>query len=393
MKKTLLALAAFLCCNILTISAADFTGSITAVDKGTVSVGDEGAAAYITEGDEVTLTVVLSCDGLTQDITLSAIQPYGSIGNPADILSITPKTLKAAEADKATIAIKIKPSALGSLLYCISPGTSELSSYCLWLKIHVEPKVVGALGDFITTHPNGSEGIESSVEGDFVVTHVWEQPYSWGTQKRAYLQDASAGVFVHYYEGLTCEVGEHYNKIIGAWHYSLDNNSLGMYGVEGMEVAPLPATPTATDSPAEPAVITLADAAKHHGRLVHIKRVTVLEAREVRSDVLAIEDTIDVKVGETVAKITFFPGSDLLGEPAPTISGTIDLVGIVRTVGEGKITISPRSKADILAASGEDSTALENVDTATTATKIIENGQMYILKDGIRYNIFGIKIQ
>ena len=37
----------------------------------------------------------------------------------------------------------------------------------------------------------------------------------------------------------------------------------------------------------------------------------------------------------------------------------------------------------------EDGSAVENVQTAITPIKIIENGQVYILRNGVRYNLLG----
>ncbi len=373
--------------NVCTAYAVDLTGSIISSDKGTVTEG----VAYVTADDEVTLTIELSCADLTQDFSLSAIQPYPYVANPADVKAITPALIQASTADKSTIAVTIKPSTIGDLTYCLEPSSRELTSYYLWININVTPNTDNTLSSFLRAYPDGSNFATVSVEGDFVVTHIWEQPYDGWSQTRAYLQDATAGVFIHYWNGLTCKVGDHYNTITGALHINLDHNSQGMYGMEGTENYPLP-EPTATDTPAEPSVIKLSDAAKHHGRLVRINNVAVSDDQDIRSDVLTIDEKVAITAGDVTAHITLFPGSDLLGEPASTISGSIDLVGIIRSVADGEIIISPRGKADILESSGE-TTVLQHVQMHTPAVKVLEDGQVYIMKDGLRYNVLGIQVR
>ncbi len=363
--------------NVQSASAVDFSGKITSVNKGTLTEG----TAYVMEGEEIILTVELSALGLKQNLNLSAVQPAQYVANPADIKKIDPATIAAAEADNAIITITLKPSTLGQLLYCIQPGTTELEGYYLWLNVTVEPNTAGTLSSFLLAHPNGTEGVSTKIEGDFVVTHIWEQPYDGWSQKRAYLQDASAGVFVHYYEPLTCKVGDHYDKIRGVLHINLDQYSQGVFGIEGTEAYPLPKTPTATNAPATPSPITLAEVAQHHGRLVSISGVQFDE-----TGTFTEADTVAVTIGETQLHVCLFPGSDLVGTAIPAEA---DLVCIVRSVGEGKVMLSPRSKADVTAKNN--ATALETVAEDVWATKVLENGQLYIIRDGVRYNIFGTK--
>ncbi len=353
----------------------EFTGVPTAVDKGSIAAGNVSVA----EGDEVIITVQLDCANITQDLALFAGQEYGFMAPPADVLSFTPATFTAAEANAdPTVNIKLKPSKLGSLTYAIYGGSEELEGVFFLLSVSVTPKTYTSLADYIADYPAGvtTEGLSFTTEGDFVVTHTWKHE----EKVRAYIQDATAGVIVHTYEGITCQVGDHFKKVKGMLNCGLEGNGEGVYGLEGLEASPLIGTATKNE-PAAPSPITLADLAQHHGRLVSISDVQFDE-----TGAFTEADTVAATVGETKLHICLFPGSDLVGTNIPAEA---DLVCIVRTIEKGNIILSPRSKADVT--SHDDATAVENVQAETPATKMIENGQLYIIRDGIRYNIFGTK--
>ncbi len=78
------------------------------------------------------------------------------------------------------------------------------------------------------------------------------------------------------------------------------------------------------------------------------------------------------------------PESDAVTE----VSGT-SVTYVVGNATEGKTNGQIRVTAFEVVYSGE-ATALENVATEkASARKIVENGQVYILRDGVKYNIFG----
>ena len=57
-----------------------------------------------------------------------------------------------------------------------------------------------------------------------------------------------------------------------------------------------------------------------------------------------------------------------------------------------KESLSPFNVTDIVLVLNGDTTAVENVEAEAKAVKMIENGQVIIIKNGIRYNALGAKL-
>ncbi len=356
----------------------EFSFAPIAVDKGTIKDG----VVNVAEGDVVTITLQLDCANLKQGLAPYAGQEYGFMAPAADIISFNPATFTAEEANAdPTVEVKVKPSQLGSFTYGIYGGSNELEGIYQLLSLSVTPKKYTSLADYIAEHPEGvkEEGLAFVTEGDFVVTHTWTQTFDFGKQVRAYVQDATAGVLVHTYSGITAKVGDHFSSVKGILNYSMEGNGEGVYGLEGPESSPLIGTASKNEA-ATPTLITTDQVAAHHGRLVQIDAVRFGETGSFTEC-----DTVAVTIGDLSAHICLFPESDLVGEIIPIRA---NITGILRSVKDGAIVLSPRSKSDIeIIEAG--TTALENTVVTTPAVKVMENGHIYIIKDGVRYTVLG----
>ena len=76
---------------------------------------------------------------------------------------------------------------------------------------------------------------------------------------------------------------------------------------------------------------------------------------------------------------------------------TVDENGLVTGIGDGMATITATSEEnpEISASaiiSVEVVSDLNNIETDTT-TKIFENGQVYILRDGKKYTLTGVRVE
>ncbi len=89
--------------------------------------------------------------------------------------------------------------------------------------------------------------------------------------------------------------------------------------------------------------------------------------------------------------------TDLNGEGYDlTLTFKADELGVYTCVvtGNGSDLEEPVTLTLYFVVEKEDTiTALENVNTTVEATKVLENGQVYILKDGVRYNVLGTIVE
>ena len=110
----------------------------------------------------------------------------------------------------------------------------------------------------------------------------------------------------------------------------------------------------------------------------------------------------DIKGGETFQLIVTFTPADATNQKViwrsnDTMIATVDENGLVTGIGDGMATITATSEEnpEISASaiiSVEVVSDLNNIETDTT-TKIFENGQVYILRDGKKYTLTGVRVE
>ncbi len=329
-------------------------------------------------GQSTNLSLPCAGESLTADVKFNLKSSCGR-----DVITPTSITLSKDDllAKKATLDFAYTYYKDGNNIHTItvtlqSVGSDDFDG--IELSITAVGKVAPYVGlDNLITAVKASEDEMlpeiATVTGDFVVTHIFNSVHN---APLCYMQDDAYGV-VYDNSKAKCKVGEHYNQLSG-WAQRRGSEYIIQYETYLAEEL---GKPTRTEV-ATPTLITIDQVAAHHGRLVQIDAVQFGE-----TGAFAECDTVAVTIGDQAAQICLFPGSDLVGESIPSRA---KVTGILRSVESGKIVLAPRSKADIIAIE-EETTALEQVTAEVQVTKIIENGQVYIIRDGVRYNVLGAK--
>ncbi len=339
-----------------------------------------------TIGEEAVFTFLLKGENLAKDVVLTY---YPTMATFQDNVLITPDTLSAAalQGDGVALTITITPGGLAGnrtypFVYTYVNEDAELEFEFASFTVQVAAVPYENLAAIIADLNAGElyEWDLASVASDLVVTHVSEAgiiELGGASVKQAYIQDATAGVVLTQYGGVDVVRGEHYATLEDCYFSIQEMDYLA-------EIAEAPLGESTKTEEAVADVITLADIAKHQGRLVRLNGVTFAASEAP----FAADGEYAITIGEGAAKVVLFAGSELIGEAVPTAA--VDLVGIVRSTVEGNIVISPRDKADIIATTPS---ALDNVTINGEVTKVLRNGQVIIIRDNTEYNVLGTKLQ
>ncbi len=338
--------------------------------------GETGA--FATFGKKTDFSFLCAGENLTADVefTITSSSPRDGISPQTIVLKRDDLLNKTARLNFAYTYYK-DGNAFHTLSIALrSLGSDDFEGISISITVTGETAPYAGLGELIeaiNAVKDKSLPDIATVTGDFVVTHVYNGPHN---TPLCYMQDEAYGV-VYDNSDKTYQVGEHYNQLSG-WAQLKGTEYEITYETYLAEQL---GTPTRTEA-ATPAIITVDEVAAHHGRLVQLKNIQLGETGSFTEC-----DTVAVTIGDQSAHICLFPGSDLVGESIPSRA---DITGILRSVADGKIMLSPRSKADIIAIE-EDVTGLTHTELTTPARKVIENGRIYIIKNGVRYNILGAK--
>ncbi len=372
------------------------TTVVAQTPKATITNVDHEGYTNAKVGDVVTWKYHIVAENVTEGVTLGLAAGMNIV--PATARTITPATLTKDEllaGVDVSISLTIEDGD-GEVFYTLygysdtdfqvetmeyagmDPVVYYNDNFAKSFAITIAAAPYSKLSTLIAKNKNASSPLVNAA-GEFICTHVGLVDVYGLEKKCAFVQDETAGVVLLNGAGdVDYKVGDKFTALSGNFNMNLTGT---LYFIEyNAEVGVAAPTVVASGVAVEPVVVASGDEAyEKAGLLVRLNDVTF--AASTAPFAAGAEYTVSIANGSAYLKV--FTGSDLIGTDIPT--ETVDVVGIADTWAN----ITLRSKADIIAKS--DGTALENVVNDVKATKVLENGQLYIVRDGIRYNVLGTK--
>ncbi len=306
-------------------------------------------AINATVGVPSTATVIVKGADLTNDVTITTSTP--------DLVA-TPATISKEDAMKeggVEVILTLTPSAQTGYGTASVSFASEGAEAPYPLEIYYSAyEPYKSLAAYKQDWSEGSWGMSSTIQSDFVITHIYTQ----NSVEYMYVQDATAAAVLKDYIG-SYQVGDRFSQLVVASEVSFGTCYLTPTQALGEPVR---------NEAAAPAVLTLPELVAHKDSLAGML-VKVEDVSFAATGAFAEGTQYDIAQGDAAAKISFFAGSDAIGTDIPAKA---DVIGISRNA-TGKL-ISPRSKADIIAKAGETT----DVESIVAANVWVADGALHV---------------